>query len=143
MLRVLAAMLDWRGIRRPLKRGCAYWLTVNDDRAISTSKLRAFLQHHLPEFLTAESPVLANPVSQTEAVSKSRLANTVSKLEPLTGQTPDSAGPNLNGWTIRKDKHGYYRAYRKIRGKTKSVYLGKTLDRVEEKTRRNDPRETP
>jgi len=34
---------------------------------------------------------------------------------------------NINGWSIRKDRHGYFRAYRRIGGKVKSVYLGKDL----------------
>jgi hypothetical protein len=40
---------------------------------------------------------------------------------------------NLEGWTIRADKRGFYRGYRKIRGVQKSVYIGRRLEGAEEK----------
>lgn len=134
MLRVLAAMLDWRGIRPPRGRGSASWLTANEYKEISASKLRAFLRRYLPECLIADSPVFANPASQTEPVSKpvsnQRLANVVRKSEP---RESCETGARINGWTVRQDKYGYFRAYRKVDGKTRSIYLGKSLDRAEEK----------
>lgn len=45
-----------------------------------------------------------------------------------TGQTL-----NLEGWTIRADKRGFYRGYRKIRGVQKSVYIGRKLEGAEDK----------
>jgi hypothetical protein len=46
---------------------------------------------------------------------------------------PRKEGLNINGWTIRQDMKGFYRAYRRFNGKLKSVYLGKTLDGAEQK----------
>jgi hypothetical protein len=40
---------------------------------------------------------------------------------------------NIAGWTITLDNRGYYRAHRKLSGKLKSIYLGKTLDGAEQK----------
>jgi len=39
----------------------------------------------------------------------------------------------LEGWSVRQDKKGFYRAYRRINGKVRSVYLGKTLVGADEK----------
>jgi hypothetical protein len=141
-IRVLAAELDARGIKpprqpRPHERS---WL-CNWSGVVDTAPLRRFLKTYLPKFLTADSPVVANRVSKM--VSKAELAKptskSVSKSEPVTPQTSVSPGPNLNGWTIRKDKHGYFRAYRKIAGKTKSIYLGKSLVGAELKLTKREP----
>jgi hypothetical protein len=38
--------------------------------------------------------------------------------------------PNhVAGWTVRKDKDGYYRGKRRLHDKLQSVYLGKEFDR--------------
>jgi len=42
---------------------------------------------------------------------------------------------NIDGWTVRPDNRGFYKAFRKIRGAQKCVYIGKTLDGAEEKLR--------
>ncbi|MGO9569026.1 MAG: hypothetical protein ACLP5H_15940 [Desulfomonilaceae bacterium] len=47
---------------------------------------------------------------------------------------------HIEGWTVRADKRGFFRGYKKIRGIQKSVYLGKTLDGAEEKIRAADER---
>ena len=34
----------------------------------------------------------------------------------------------INGWTVSDCKDGYYRLYKKINGKSESLYLGKDFD---------------
>ena len=41
----------------------------------------------------------------------------------------------ISGWSIQQDRHGYFRAFRKIGGKLKAIYLGKSLDGAEERIR--------
>ena len=36
---------------------------------------------------------------------------------------------NVAGWSVRKDRDGYYRGKRRFNGKLCSVYLGKVYDR--------------
>lgn len=40
---------------------------------------------------------------------------------------------NIAGWNIQQGKDGYYRAFRKIGGKLRAVYLGKSIDGAEAK----------
>jgi hypothetical protein len=45
-------------------------------------------------------------------------------------------GPlNILGWTVRADERGRYKAFRKINGRTRSIYLGRSLDGAEAKIR--------
>lgn len=41
-------------------------------------------------------------------------------------------GLNIVGWNVQESL-GYYRAFRKVGGKMKAVYLGKNLDGAEQK----------
>lgn len=34
---------------------------------------------------------------------------------------------NIAGWTVRKGRDGYFRAFRKINGKVRGVYVGKRI----------------
>lgn len=34
----------------------------------------------------------------------------------------------IAGWNVQLSKDGYYRVYRKIKGKVHSIYIGKELD---------------
>jgi hypothetical protein len=40
---------------------------------------------------------------------------------------------NFDGWTVRADDRGNFRAFKKIGGRTRCVYVGKDLSRAEEK----------
>ncbi len=73
---------------------------------------------------------LAKKVSKKESVS-----NPVRHNGLANGK---SAALNIAGWSVRKDGKGYFRAYRKVAGKTRSVYLGKTLQGAEEKILKAD-----
>lgn len=44
---------------------------------------------------------------------------------------------NVSGWTVAKAKDGYFRLHKKIGGKGKTIYLGKTfsIEAAEEKVR--------
>ncbi len=44
---------------------------------------------------------------------------------------------NISGWSIQQDRKGYYRAFKKINGKLRAVYLGKSLDGAVDKINRN------
>jgi hypothetical protein len=39
------------------------------------------------------------------------------------------------GWTVRADQNGKYRAFKKVSGKTKCIYIGKDPNRAAEKIR--------
>ena len=41
----------------------------------------------------------------------------------------------IAGWNVQRSKDGYYRIYRKIRGKVRSIYIGRELD-IEKANRR-------
>jgi len=41
----------------------------------------------------------------------------------------------IAGWNVQRSKDGYYRVYRKIRGKVRSIYIGRELD-IEKANRR-------
>ncbi|WP_028323125.1 hypothetical protein [Desulfatirhabdium butyrativorans] len=40
---------------------------------------------------------------------------------------------NISGWSIQQDQKGYYRAFKKIGGKLRGVYLGRSLEGAEKK----------
>ena len=45
------------------------------------------------------------------------------------------AARKIAGWNVQRSKDGYYRVYRKIRGKVRSIYIGRELD-IEKANRR-------
>ncbi len=52
------------------------------------------------------------------------------RLETL----PVSCVPkNILGWSIRRNKRGYWMAYRKINGKLRSIHIGRNLEAAESK----------
>ncbi len=52
-------------------------------------------------------------------------------------QDPDGkiSAKNIAGWNVQRAKDGYYRVYRKIRGRVHSIYIGRELD-IEKANRR-------
>ncbi|MDR3556795.1 MAG: hypothetical protein P4L55_18740 [Syntrophobacteraceae bacterium] len=48
--------------------------------------------------------------------------------QAVTQRTPGSARTKIGGWNVQLSKDGYYRLFRKIRGKVYSIYIGKELD---------------
>jgi hypothetical protein len=44
------------------------------------------------------------------------------------GSAPAKAPAKIGGWNVQLSKDGYYRLFRKIRGKVYSIYIGKELD---------------
>ncbi len=50
------------------------------------------------------------------------------KLEK-TAQVKKKSSQNIVGWTVMKEKDGYYRAKKTIGGKTRSFYIGKRVQR--------------
>ena len=144
MLRILAAILDYRGIR-PLKttgKAKNAWLTTNNYDQIKTDRLLRVLKEHLPELLTEDSPVLSNPVSKLDTA---KLDN--GKLDTPKLDKAERKALNIAGWTVRQDAKGFYRAFRKINGKTKCVYIGRALDgaheKLQEASRRGGPTHHP
>ena len=138
MLRVLAATLDYRGIRPIKTTGNAKvsWLTANRYGEIHTDRLLQILKRHLPELLTQDSPIIANPVSKPASVSNSPkldIRQLDTELDTPKLDKPERKAVNIAGWTIRQDAKGFYRAFRTISGKTKCVCLGKSLDGAPEK----------
>jgi chromosome segregation ATPase len=41
----------------------------------------------------------------------------------------------ISGWSIQQDRQGYYRAFKKIGGKLRAVYLGRSLEGAEDRIR--------
>jgi hypothetical protein len=52
--------------------------------------------------------------------------------QPPGGEPPQK---KVAGWSVQRSKDGYYRVYRKIRGKVHSIYIGRELDIEKANTR--------
>jgi hypothetical protein len=52
--------------------------------------------------------------------------------EAIRLMEPERTAKNIAGWTVAKSG-GYFRAFKKMGGKMKAVYLGKSLDGAEQK----------
>jgi predicted RNase H-like nuclease (RuvC/YqgF family) len=57
-----------------------------------------------------------------------------SKLNKGDTMIDDKQKINISGWSIQKSG-GFYRAFRRIKGKMQGVYIGKSLDEAESKIR--------
>jgi chromosome segregation ATPase len=53
-------------------------------------------------------------------------------IQDLSGEI---SAKKIAGWNVQRSKDGYYRVYRKIRGKVRSIYIGRDLD-IEKANRR-------
>lgn len=53
---------------------------------------------------------------------------------PVT-QKSDKKPKRISGWSVQHSKDGYYRCYRKIGNRVRSIYLGKELDVTEAENR--------
>jgi hypothetical protein len=61
----------------------------------------------------------------------------LNKLNISVKQETVKHGLNISGWSIQESK-GYFRAFKKVAGKMKAVYLGKNLDDAEMKIRNKE-----
>jgi hypothetical protein len=139
------------------QRSRSKWYDKTKGAETPAGKLRGFIRKHIPELLQQEPnlsiesvprvqqsgclcskcdvnrkgscKILHSPgaLLDNQAVSKGHVSN-----ESARQQTTGKA-PNINGWTVRQDKKGFYRAYKRINGKVRSVYIGKSLDGAVEK----------
>ncbi len=71
-------------------------------------------RNHEIEFLKNENLKLQNQINEFE---KSNDQKSVTKKK----------SQNIAGWTVTKNQDGYFRAKRRIKGKTRSVYIGKRI----------------
>lgn len=153
---VLARELDSRGVKSV--RGIG-WFSEGLHGNFNANNLTGFIKRHLPDLWPngVKSSTESEPqclCSQCEVNRQSSCERFHSQEVPLANEALDSprldnavrqravsklSNPvsnerrTLDGWTIRQDNHGYYRAYRKINGKLKSVYMGKSLDGAQDK----------
>jgi len=75
-----------------------------------------------------------NPVTVTDCNPVTPV--TVPELHAaVTGEGGAPRAIRIAGWTVRKEKSGLYRAFKKINGKTKAFSLGRSLDAAETKIR--------
>lgn len=123
-----------------------------------SGKLRNFIKKHIPDLLQSKSRAdgesrnpkrgsclcsrcaggqdgichvktssLAETTLANDAVSTSRVSN------DSVSERSKQASCNIRGWSVRQDKKGFYRAYKRIQGKVTSLYLGKSLDGADQK----------
>lgn len=50
--------------------------------------------------------------------------------DPSTGFVTQK---NILGWTLCRDRHGYWRAHRRVAGRLRSIYVGKDVSQAEQK----------
>jgi hypothetical protein len=129
----LAWVLDRRRIRS-LKKGYFdhpdTWLKVSRYGDRDPGKLIRFLKRYLPDLWQRKPTPGPEITEHPNLVSHPGLAKAeVSKIANR------EKGHVMEGWSIRQDRHGYFRAYKKIRGKVRSIYLGKTFEGAGEKLR--------
>ena len=55
--------------------------------------------------------------------------------EVIQNPCEEISAKKIAGWNVQRSKDGYYRVYRKIRGKVHSIYIGRELD-IEKANRR-------
>jgi hypothetical protein len=55
--------------------------------------------------------------------------------EVIQNPSGEISAKKIAGWNVQRSKDGYYRIYRKIRGKVRSIYIGRELD-IEKANRR-------
>jgi hypothetical protein len=55
-------------------------------------------------------------------------ANKVSRGEVIQNSGAGISPKKIGGWNAQRSKDGYYRLYRKIKGRVYSIYIGKELD---------------
>ncbi len=55
--------------------------------------------------------------------------------EVIQNPCEEISAKKIAGWNVQRSKDGYYRVYRKIRGKVRSIYIGRELD-IEKANRR-------
>ena len=55
--------------------------------------------------------------------------------EVIQNPSEEISAKKIAGWNVQRSKDGYYRVYRKIRGKVRSIYIGRELD-IEKANRR-------
>ncbi|MBF0524734.1 MAG: hypothetical protein HQK56_06510 [Deltaproteobacteria bacterium] len=73
--------------------------------------------------------VEVNKLSQNHEDAMIKLTQEKQEIvEKLSHQFQVKKGSSLDGWTIELDRRGYYRAYKSIKGKVHSVYLGKVFN---------------
>ena len=108
-----------------------------------SQEIRWFLKNYLPaEYYSTmqerRKRRYRNHSSVTNRLDTPRRLDTPSERtqRSLVEHGAESTGTRrITGWTVRADKRGFYRAYRKINGRTRSIYLGRSLDGAETKIR--------
>jgi hypothetical protein len=109
----------------------------DDELAQQLRRLAALRTRRLDA--THCQPELA-PAEAESGDSQSRLDTDSVRHEGLdtrVGQAKlDTDEPiNLYGWSIQRDKRGFYRAFRKINGRTRCLYIGKSVENAADKLR--------
>jgi len=125
----LAQVLDSRQISA-LKNGYfdrpGKWLTKTRHGKRSSDKLRRFLKQYLPDLWEPGS----KPIKEITAAAASPHVSKNHVSKQMANADRERA---INGWSIRQDRHGYFRAYKRVGGKVRSIYLGKNLAGAAEK----------
>jgi len=94
---------------------------------VADKDLEAHIQA-LPEVIDDGQGTTEPSITSRNLLRSMALQSDVNKRRRTEG-----SGINILGWSIRRDRHGYYRAYRRVDGKLLSRYLGKGLDDAKQK----------
>ncbi|MBF0550827.1 MAG: hypothetical protein HQK60_09850 [Deltaproteobacteria bacterium] len=104
-------------------------LTSTVTRLTDEAKVSKLDHDKQMEKLRQEHRVEVDKLSQNHEDTMIKLTQEKQEfVEKLSHQPQVKKGSSLDGWTIELDRRGYYRAYKSIKGKVHSVYLGKVFN---------------
>ena len=122
-----------------LDTNCAQIVSLGEENAALKIE-KAFLEQQIEELREKKERAASSftPASRIAAVNTPDLLDgplqaviqwpNHSATEKVIQTRKESASLKIGRWNVQLSKDGYYRLFRKIRGKLHSIYLGKELD---------------